>query len=544
MRCVNKLFYGILFVLLIPILVSGVEYYVDASGGNDSNDGLSPETAWQTYGKTASFNFQTGDDVFFKRGETFTHTVYFHVRHSGTPNDPVIIGAYGEGPRPIITTPYGGFACYTPNLAHITIQDLDIRNATSGQSVALNADNTSHVTIRRLNIDGNLNRNGILLTKIDNYLIENCTISNIGNSGIAIIGTDIYPITNGIIRNNVIYNVRSNDGITLHKNGDGDDIGPNHLLVNNLGYNCSEQAYDLTSGHNITLINNEGYGNGICGISIGHNPSNIWIDRQYIYDELNVGICAGYADNVKITNSIIYNSGYHQLTIGDSSGAGRSATNYEVYNNIIIYGPNSTGSLLDISSGAYNVTYRNNIITTTHHSTPRNYLRFLSGNTPNNTNSRFSHNIWWRPDGGLEADSRHWYFDGEGEILVGFDEWNRRFPDDQYVDPQIVDPLNRDFHLQPTSPGIDGGVDVGLIYDHAGSPRLQGNAPDIGAFESSFSACDVLGDVDRDCDVDLDDLIMVVNDFGRRSGFFHRADTDSSQVIDIFDIVFVASRFT
>jgi len=56
--------------------------------------------------------------------------------------------------------------------------------------------------------------------------------------------------------------------------------------------------------------------------------------------------------------------------------------------------------------------------------------------------------------------------------------------------------------------------------------------------------CDVDGDVDVDCDVDLDDLIRVVNDFGKRAGFLSRADTDSSGVIDIFDIVFVARRFT
>jgi len=533
------------FLLILPLFVNASIYYVDASEGDDNNDGLSPETAWQTYGKAASFSFQIGDDLLFKRGETFTHTVYYHIRHSGTPGDPVIFGAYGDGPKPIITTPYGAFACYTPNLAYIIIQDLDIRDATSGQSVALNADNISHVTIRRLNIDGNLNRNGILLTKIDNYLIENCTISNIGNSGIAIIGTDTYPITNGVIRNNVIYNVRSNDGITLHKNGDGDDIGPNHLLVNNLGYNCSEEAYDLTSGDNITLRNNEGYGNHNCGISIGHGISNLWIDRQYIHDEHSVGICAGSASNVKITNSIIYNSGYHQLTIGTSTGEPRASKNYEIYNNVIIYGPDSSGSILDISSGAYNVTYRNNIITTTHHTVPRNFIRFLSGTAPENTNAKFSNNIWWRPDGEPGVSDRHWYFDGEGQILVRFDEWSRRFPDDRYEDPQLVDPINKDFRLQSTSPGIDGGVDVGLIYDFAGNPRVQGNAPDIGAYESEGDVgCVVEADLSGDCKVNLFDLIMIAIDFGKTSGFNSRADTDSNNIIDIFDVVFVASRFT
>ena len=52
-------------------------------------------------------------------------------------------------------------------------------------------------------------------------------------------------------------------------------------------------------------------------------------------------------------------------------------------------------------------------------------------------------------------------------------------------------------------------------------------------------------DIDDDGDIDLDDLIHVVNDFGKRSGFtYQKADTDNNNMIDIFDVVFVASRFT
>ncbi len=38
------------------------------------------------------------------------------------------------------------------------------------------------------------------------------------------------------------------------------DIGPNHLLENNLVGNCGENAYDLTAGSHITLRNCERYG--------------------------------------------------------------------------------------------------------------------------------------------------------------------------------------------------------------------------------------------------------------------------------------------
>jgi hypothetical protein len=43
------------------------------------------------------------------------------------------------------------------------------------------------------------------------------------------------------------------------------------------------------------------------------------------------------------------------------------------------------------------------------------------------------------------------------------------------VDPQFVDATVPDVHLQPVSPCIDAGIDVGLPY--------LGLAPDMGAFE-------------------------------------------------------------
>ncbi len=114
-------------------------------------------------------------------------------------------------------------------------------------------------------------------------------------------------------------------------------------------------------------------------------------------------------------------------------------------------------------------------------------------------------------------------------------------PSSFVTDPLFVDPDNGDFRLQAGSPAVDMGVDVGFPFN--------GNAPDIGAFESDFISsgedpvCDVDGDVNLDCNVTIHDLIMVATDFGKTSGYNSKADTDGNQVIDIFDIVYVARRF-
>ena len=52
------------------------------------------------------------------------------------------------------------------------------------------------------------------------------------------------------------------------------------------------------------------------------------------------------------------------------------------------------------------------------------------------------------------------------------------------------------------------------------------------------------GDLNEDGDVDVQDLIIVAKNFGLTAGFQSEADTDTNGIVDIFDVVFVASRFT
>jgi len=69
-------------------------YYVDATGGNDSWNGLSPETAWKTIQKVNGMNFSPGDSILFKRGEIWREQLI--VSSSGEEGNPITFGAYGE----------------------------------------------------------------------------------------------------------------------------------------------------------------------------------------------------------------------------------------------------------------------------------------------------------------------------------------------------------------------------------------------------------------------------------------------------------------
>ena len=61
------------------------------------------------------------------------------------------------------------------------------------------------------------------------------------------------------------------------------------------------------------------------------------------------------------------------------------------------------------------------------------------------------------------------------------------YPHDVWqVDPALVNFAGKDYHLQPISPAIDAGVDVGVANDFDGNPRPipAGGAYDIGAYEA------------------------------------------------------------
>ena len=84
---------------------TGTAYYI-SNDGSDDNDGLTPETAWQTISKLAQEAggwgregiLKPGDAVFFRRGDIFRDQNF----HLGT--DGLTFSAYGEGPKPIFTT--------------------------------------------------------------------------------------------------------------------------------------------------------------------------------------------------------------------------------------------------------------------------------------------------------------------------------------------------------------------------------------------------------------------------------------------------------
>ncbi len=81
-------------ILLQSFTINAATYYVSPTG-NDSNNGTSVSTPWQTITKVNQANLQSGDKVLFQRGGTFRGKITAYANG-------VTYDAYGGGNNPII----------------------------------------------------------------------------------------------------------------------------------------------------------------------------------------------------------------------------------------------------------------------------------------------------------------------------------------------------------------------------------------------------------------------------------------------------------
>jgi hypothetical protein len=88
-------------VLGLPMIAAAATYYVDASGGNDSNSGLTSASAWKTIAKVNAASFVAGDQILFKRGEVWRESLV--PPSNGASGSPIAFDAYGAGEAPTIT---------------------------------------------------------------------------------------------------------------------------------------------------------------------------------------------------------------------------------------------------------------------------------------------------------------------------------------------------------------------------------------------------------------------------------------------------------
>jgi hypothetical protein len=245
----------------------------------------------------------------------------------------------------------------------------------------------------------------------------------------------LYSEGNHIVRGNTFYNI----GIHRPHYAPGENImynpGSNSLVENNIAHDCTNgfgMWYTGISLQNITIRNNVFYNMGRFDLNpwaIGANGSSA------IY--LSVP-----ATGILVYNNIIYNSG----SFADGVSTPSNFNAYRV----------GTQANSSTTSSFYNNTIYNLI-------SPGAFAVSVFNSAP----TQVKNNIGYLAQGGFSGGTQ------SNNLLTN---------------PSFVNAEAADFHLQSGSVAIDQGVTVaGVTVDYAGTPRPQGAAYDIGAYEGAGS---------------------------------------------------------
>jgi hypothetical protein len=211
-------------------------------------------------------NPPTGSYVLFKRGLTFTG----EVRGSSG----VTYGAYGDGPRPIITGGFYGFDLR--DRSNVVVRDVDI-HATQGSGVRLqNGSNLVVYNVHISDVGSDPEISGVLGHGVDNVRIEHITLERAYGDGIGIWGG-----TNLKILRNVVMPVSGQHADPVHLGlSSGVEVRGNWLehggTDSGKGALCLCSTDDGVVEGNVLIGGTYGVGSGASNILIENN----WLENN------------------------------------------------------------------------------------------------------------------------------------------------------------------------------------------------------------------------------------------------------------------------
>ena len=397
-------------------------YYVDATGGNDANTGLSPTEAWQTIAKVNAATFNPGESVLFKRGETWSGT------QLTLDNDSITIDAYASGVNPILENP----GVYGSGTRTIVIQGDDI-------------------TVQNLTLQDCAD-NAILLddaTMPDNIVIQDCEITDTG-SGVRINGTAVKITRCNIHDLNIIVDdvAAGNDfgavGVWCFR---GTDIEISYCTFDSLRAASTDYGFD-GGAIEFYVPNNT----TVSGVRVHHNYI---VDCQGFFEVGGEGTNS-FVDDVIFYQNRIINSRF--MIFNNAGGFATPTSNFRVEHNTFVQTDPDTDLfghdvfIFSAAPGAGELNARDNIF----------YVR---------ERDITSH------DGFTHSYNTYFVYDGSNVVLaLGTGE--------QVEIPRFTDIATEDLTLAVTSPAVDAGTDLGYASDYNDAPMPVNGTPDQGAYEN------------------------------------------------------------
>jgi hypothetical protein len=472
---------------IIPALI----YYVSTSG-NNTNDGLTQSTPWQTIDYASAHATTPGCIVALKKGDTFTTTGGFAIYHGGTSGSIIVWdGAlWGTGANAIIqlsgNTAYAMtniYACKYVTLWNITI-DGNSKNmydgicigGYNGASPGSVQNDEQHITILNCLVEncGRANPSdwtcGIhvspIHTAMDYIIVQGNTITRSNNHGIAWysgVGGYTYATTNSYCGSNTITKsgtggVDPADGILITHNVQGLIVESNTIIQGIEG-----------AANGIAL---SGRDDGYCptGAIIRYNDIRL-VNKSPIYVEQGGSVTLDCYYNKFYTSAI---SGSAGIYLDGSGGANYTGADMKFYNNTICV--DSGNAYHDGTNMATSVcTFKNNLLSGIG---AGQYANALINIQSNNTSTTHSNNVLYRTDA---TNCVHITYNAGATYIYRNNTISGWEATAKVTDPLLTDRTGFVWTLQAGSPAINAGVDVGLTRDYLGN-LITGN-PDIGCHE-------------------------------------------------------------
>ena len=513
------------------LFAQGKTYYVDSRGGNDSNNGTSATTAWKTLAKVSNKKYFPSDQVLLKRNETFSGSLV--MKGSGKEGLPIKISSYGSGKKPVIDADSFNYGIKIINEQYWEINGIETKGGiyagifigASKDSVTLNhfritnccvqgvgngrpTDwNSSTLTGGIVVANGILKSNKVPLilanTVFNDVIIDGCTARYIqqwtcmsissghhvnvkGNANYIRNSTTEYSVADGIRMNGVQNSFI--ESCTMYKNGAWPNPASNWGGLGAWFFdadNCTIQFCEAS------YIDNPQTDGG--AFDIDYWQTNSTVQYCYGHDCHSYGVSVFGADPARptVNSTIRYN-------IFSNNGRDTGFTNegdfflltwdgglldgVKIYNNTSYWNPVLDGPAVSAGAdftGKNPNLFVNNII----------YSDSSSLVYKSNGSLTCDYNLYWSATG-----KPNWQL--KRNKYYSLTDWQNATGDDKhslYQDPLLVNPHYHaqqhpevSFALQPGSPAIDAGTDIGNMgnRDYKGNKISVSGRYDIGALEA------------------------------------------------------------
>lgn len=267
------------------------------------------------------------------------------------------------------------------------------------------------------------------------------------------------------INDNHVYNISGPYGACIDLDS-AIGVTYRNFVQGNIIHDCGSIGIELENSFETLVENNLVYNTGIEGIvAINYLGCEVGGENGQ-YGSPN-GDCRGVVLNTIIRQNIIYNGGTTGGIVGYASAGVKVTAN-------VIYGGSSTALFLaDDVNWCRQWQVFNNIFSNQGRAE-------ISVYNPASL-EQDQYNLLYHPGKNAAYQVFGIYAD-----FFSLAEWRGKTglgKNSIESNPLFVDAAGGNFHVKPTSPAVDQGIDPGIPVDFDGQPRPQGAGYDIGAYE-------------------------------------------------------------